>query len=206
MIPRLFFAALLACVAAFPALAQEGPPANLDERATTLFETSYRDYCDTIGYTSDLPMDRMEKFEFSYLPTAGAESGPKNILVYRFFCAHGSYYMEHVYFWWRESDGLQPLLFSKPTFKTKFENDDETGKLLSIDVTGFTSQAIMVNSEVDVVAGTISEDALWGGLGDASSHGTWVLDGGDFRLTKFAVDPSFDGKENPVVVLEYPNP
>jgi hypothetical protein len=85
--------------------------------------------------------------------------------------------MEHVYFWWRESDGLQPLFFSKPTFRAKFENDDDTnGKLLSIDVTGFTSQAIMVNSEVDV-AGTISDEALWGGLGDedlsAASREHW---------------------------------
>ena len=96
MIRRLFCTALLACVAAFPALAQEGPPANLDERATTLFETSYRDSCYTIGYTGDLPMDRMEKFEFSYLPTYDPEPGPKNILVYRFFCAQGAYYMEHV--------------------------------------------------------------------------------------------------------------
>jgi hypothetical protein len=88
--PSMFWAALLAYVAASPASAQERPPADLDKRATTLFETSYRDYCDTIGYTADLPMDRMEKFEFSYGPTDDAGSGPKNILVYRFFCAQGS--------------------------------------------------------------------------------------------------------------------
>jgi hypothetical protein len=207
MIPRLSCAALLACVAAFPSVAQEQPRTDLDERAMALFDASYRDYCNTVGYAGELPAERMENFEFSYSPSSDAEAGEKSVLVYRFLCAYGSYYMEHVYFWWREPYGLQPLMFSVPSFDANFENDDDVaGKLLSIDVTGFSAQASLINSEIDVEAGTTSNTAMWRGLGDAGSHGTWVLSDGEFRLTRFDVDPSYDNNENPVTVVEYPKP
>lgn len=206
MILRLLCAALFAYAAVSPALAQEGPPADLDEQATAQFAASYHDHCDSVEDLREMPVKQMEKFEFSYESTEDGETGPKRIIVYQLVCGFGSYYLEYVYFWWREYSGLQPLLFAKPTYKAKFETDgDPTSKLLSIDVTGFTAQAEMINSEVDVLAGTISEDAQWGGLGDAGSHGVWFLDGGVFRLGQFDIDPSRDGKQNLVTVLQYPD-
>ena len=206
MILRLFCASLFAYVAAFPALAQEAP-VNWDERATALFEAIYPGSCDTIEYPDVGPRARTEKFEFKQVSAEEEEAGPpKRIVVYRFLCSYGAYYEEHVYFRWREPTGLEPLLFAKPTFNAGFEIDnDPASKLLSIDVTGFTSQTKMINSEVDVLTGTITEDAKWGGTGEAGSHGIWFLDGGDYRLGRFDIDPSRDGNENLVTVLQYPD-
>jgi hypothetical protein len=205
MILRLFCVALFAYAAALPSLAEEGPPTDLDKRASTLFQASYQDTCDSDEDLRDAPFKQMEKFELNYVPTEDTETGSKKAIVYRFVCSFGSYYLEHVYFWWRDDVSLQPLLFAKPTFAAKFEiGDDPSSKLVSIDVTGFTSKAEMINSEVDVLAGTIIEDSKWGGLGDVGSHGVWFLDDGNFRLDQFDIDPSRDGKQNLVTVLRYP--
>ena len=193
---------------ASPAVAQQGPPADLDERATSLFEASYLDQCDSAEDLLATPIKLMEKYELSYVPTEDTETGPEKVIVYRFACSGGSYWLEHVYFWWHEGEGLRPLLFAKATYDAKFEiNDDPTSKLLSVEVTGFTSKAEMINSEVDVTAGTISEEHREGAMGYVR-RGTWVLDAnGDFRLTKISINPSNDGDiENSVTLLDYPFP
>ena len=48
--------------------------------------------------------------------------------------------------------------------------------------------------------------ACFRGICDASSLGSWVLDEGEFRLESYAVDPSYDGEENLVMLVDYANP
>jgi len=194
-------------ILASPATAQESPRSDLAKRATSLFEASYLDQCDSAEDMRATPIERMEKFEFNYVPIEETETGPEKVIVYRFACSWGSYWLEHVYFWWREYRGLQPLFFAKPTYDAEFEiGGDPTSTLLSVEVTGFTSNAEMINSEVNVLAGTISEEHREGAMGYVRRN-TWVLDAnGEFRLTKVSIDPNNDSDMDPVILLNYPHP
>lgn len=117
--------------------------------------------------------------------------------LYRFFCDSGAYNVNHVYFIETEFGGLQPVGFATPSFDIVYENDDFEGDVIDITITGYTSQLLLTNSEFDPESQTIVSHALWRGLGDAFSTGTWRFSEGQFVLTRYDVDAQYDGEADP---------
>lgn len=190
----------LAALSLTPALAQEG---SLEKRVMKLHELAGGTLCER-SEGQYLPDDSYREWTFEYQPSWGEEADKETVTLVQVFCGSGAYNLQHAWYWEREFDGLQQLAFASPAFETKYENDDLIeGKLESVTVTGMTAETILVNSEFDPETLTITSRALWRGIGDASSNGTWTFQDGAFVLVKFDIDASYDGEINPETVLDY---
>jgi hypothetical protein len=102
--------------------------------------------------------------------------------------------------------GVRQLQFAVPELDIRYENDDHEGKVDSITVTGFQTEDTAINSAYDEATRTISTHALWRGVGDASSAGTYLFRNGRFALVQYDVDASYDGEANPETVVDYNTP
>lgn len=184
---------------AAPAFA-ETTQRDLDAWASEMFAATYGEAC-MMGPDDHLSDRReMERHDFGYTPEFGT---PQTVTVYRFFCYQGAYNIQHAFLIHKDFYGMQPLTFAAPRFETIFEDDDEEKALLDVMVTGMTTYAILTNSEIDPETGDIVNHSYWRGLGDASSSGRWVLEGDEYHLVSFDVDPTYDGEINPVRLLDY---
>ena len=62
---------------------------------------------------------------------------------------------------------------------------------------------MLANSSYDEATMSITSNAKWRGVGDASSAGTWIFRDGEFTLVRYDVDASYDGEINPETVLDF---
>jgi hypothetical protein len=69
-------------------------------------------------------------------------------------------------------------------------------------IDGLKSTTQLVNSEFDAASRSISSFDKWRG-GDASSSGTRVFREGEFVLTRYEVDPTYDGELSSQTVVDY---
>ncbi|SDG78251.1 DUF1176 domain-containing protein [Pelagibacterium luteolum] len=128
---------------------------------------------------------------------------PTEVTLYQFFCSSGAYNVQFIYYLDDPYYGPIPLSFAAPHFDVDYVGDDFEGAVEAITLRGFVSQQMLTNAEFDPETETISNTALWRGIGDASSSGVWAFDKGQFVLKSFEVDASYDGEINPERIVEY---
>lgn len=179
------------------------PPPETDAVAThvkQLFALDYQGLCDT----SDEREDAALAYTISYHNKSDAADAPASeARLFRFFCSMGAYNESHVYYLWTENDGLRQQHFATPELDIRYENNDTEGKVESLSVIGYRSEAELVNSAFDDKTMSIASHSKWRGVGDASSDGLWIFRDGAFSLVKYDVDASYDGEINPETVLDY---
>jgi hypothetical protein len=177
------------------------------ELVARIFAVSFADTC-SWGTPSD-PESRMTKtyelsFRYSFDDPEAAEHP---MMLYRFFCDAGAYNERHVYMLWDGDNGLRPVSFAEPTYRTELadpENPDSA--ITAMKLTGFVADRSLTNSTFDPETRQITSNACFRGMCDASTVGVWVLDGPEFRLDNFQVDPSYDGKVNLIELVDYAEP
>lgn len=185
--------ALAAVMIAVPAQAQDV------KTVTKLFLTAFEDTC--FWPEDDDPADQeVQSWELTW--RSDYADTDSTATLYEFFCGSGAYNANYVYYVAGEF-GTLPVAFATPTFDVVYENDDFDGAVLDIPMTGYSAEFILVNSTFDPEAQSISSHALWRGIGDAASNGTWVFDDGRFRLVTFDVDASYDGEIDPERLVDF---
>lgn len=142
-------------------------------------------------------------FDFTYRDSY-AEPGDEDrkFRLYQFNCNGGAYNFSSAFYGWDEVSGLEPISFATPNAKPTYEDVDDNpdGKLVSLEPGGIGSRLLMSNAEVDEKTGEIRSVGYWRGIGDASSSGVWQLVDGEYSLTSYDIDASYDGEVNPVRV------
>ena len=128
---------------------------------------------------------------------------PQTATLYKFFCGSGAYNVNHMYYLETEYEGLVPIAFATPQFDVVYENDDFEGTVLEMPMTGYGTQLLLTNSEFDPETKTITSHALWRGIGDAFSAGTWRFDEGQFVLIRYDVDAQYDGEIDPETLVSF---
>jgi hypothetical protein len=128
---------------------------------------------------------------------------PQTATLYKFFCGSGAYNVNHMYYLETEYEGLVPIAFATPQFDVVYENDDFEGAVLEMPMTGYGTQLLLTNSEFDPETKTITSHALWRGIGDAFSAGTWRFDEGQFVLIRYDVDAQYDGEIDPETLVRF---
>lgn len=200
MIRPLLWLPLLA-LSVGPVLAQE---ASLEKRAQKLHALAGGEWCQPeIAAGFDPEDGAYREWTLRYTPDwEGAEE--ETMTLVRIFCMAGAYNVQHSYYLYREYEGLRPLAFAVPTFDLEYENDDSLeGELLGITLNGMSAETTLTNSLFDQETQTITSNASWRGIGDASSIGVWEFREGSFVLKRYEVDASYDGEINPEVLVEY---
>jgi hypothetical protein len=127
--------------------------------------------------------------------------------VYDFFCFSGAYNAVHVFFSHREFEGIQQVFFTEPDYDVHCAAGttvDDNCQLTGIDVTGMRSVGELVNPTFNPKTRSITNLSCWRGVCDASHQGVWQFRDGYFALITFDVDPTYDGQQNPVRIVDFP--
>lgn len=143
-------------------------------------------------------------YDLSYRYDYETSADPAHELkLYRFFCSAGAYNEVHVYLTWDASWGLRPVSFVEPLLDVRYVDDDSLeGAVESVAIAGFNGTHTLLNSDFDPETQSIVSFSLWRGNGDASSSGTYSFREGNFVLTRYIADPSYDGEMNPILILD----
>ncbi len=149
------------------------------------------------------PEERYKTYELNYKEDGDAPDQAARIAtLHELFCLSGAYNLVNIYLLTKEDEGTQLLQFAAPAFRAVYEDDDSEKAVLRIDVQGFTTLNMLVNPSFDQTSGQMSHFSKWRGVGDASSSGRWSFLGGQFVLTHFGVDASYDEEINPIVIYD----
>ncbi|QQR40592.1 DUF1176 domain-containing protein [Devosia rhizoryzae] len=183
-----------------PALAQ----ASIEKQAQKLHKLAGGEWCQPeIAAGLDPENGAYQEWTLTYTPDyEGAET--ETMTLVRLFCMAGAYNVQHSYYLYREYEGLMPLAFAVPTFELEYENDDSfEGELLGIELNGMGAVTTLTNSTFDEETKTITSNAYWRGIGDASSIGVWEFREASFALKRYEVDATYDEEVNPQVLVDY---
>ena len=184
--------------------ASEAPKETSDEelvRASALFADYHRTDCtnlaDGAGDTSGKP----EVYELRFRMDSDSKTDSERLYrLYEFACSTYAYNTSTVYYLANDYGEISQLSFAEPNTDIKY-SDEESAKLKSMVVDGFTSTDVLINSSYDAATATLSSFSKWRGVGDASSAGNWVFKQGQFILKSYDIDPTTDGEINPIPVI-----
>lgn len=194
---------LIVALGVFPgaALAQTEAEDPASSQAYAHFTQAFTEFCGLDVESSAADYNPPASWALTWQPDYADE--PETATLYRFFCGAGAYNVNHMYYIETEFGGQQPLAFATPHFDVLYENDDFEGAVIDIPVSGYETQLILTNSEFDPDTQTIVSHALWRGIGDAFSAGTWQFDQGQFVLKRFEVDAQYDGEARPKTLARF---
>jgi len=192
---------------ALPATCDDGSPPDpaqlVEQRARALYRDGLSELCqieEEAKNADDAFSSYLVRFRYSY----ASESDPDSeVRIYRFLCNRGAYNESHVFVMADQFGDLKVLSFATPELDIRYQDDDSEKPVESINIIGFRSEMELVNSDFDPSTLTLTSWAKWRGVGDASSNGTWILRNGEFALTRFDVDASYDGEINAETILDY---
>lgn len=176
---------------------------EIDDRANAQFSSLTTDLC------FDVEILEPDVYTFTYRDTYEGATDHE-VRVYRYFCGSGAYNQFHVYFTWTENYGIQQVAFPTPTLDIQCVGGGNPGgddcNVTGVEINGFRAEQQVINSEFDPATLTITNHACWRGVCDAWEEGVWVFHNGEFVLTSFEVDPSYDGEINGFHLVDYATP
>jgi hypothetical protein len=183
---------------------ESAAPVDWAARASEAYAATYRETCAPKDEADKIELRKPDIYELKYRESSdGADQPDRMVTVYRFFCTRAAYNETHVFFMKNVFGEMQPLAFAEPTIHVDYENEDSEGKVLAVKIVGLESHNQLVNSDVDPAKNAISSYDKWRGIGDASSSGLWVLKDGNFVLSVYHVDASYDGETKQEAVIDY---
>ena len=195
---------------AVPTQCPDAPPPDttdaLLERVKATFASMHTE-CDSVTEQVDADRKEPESYLIKFRPQHASEDEPEQeARLFRFFCSMGAYNETHIYYLYKELEGLQEQHFAAPELDIRYENETSDEKLESVTIIGFRSDSELVNSFYDEATRSIGSFDKWRGIGDASSSGSWMFREGTFTLVKYDVDATYDGEINPQTVVDYATP
>lgn len=191
---------VIACAAA-AALAASALPATADEyrdAVVAMFAAQQENYCDTLMRgPEDMPEPIVNTLTYRYIYDS-PDDPAREMTLYDFECTIGAYNVGHVFYTADEYGEIAQVHFATPAFDVINEDPDNyDSPVKEIRLKGFTAYQTLVFPEFDPETQSITNHSYWRGLGDASSSGTWEFQSGDFVLTEYWVDASYDDQINP---------
>ncbi len=189
----LYLICLLAASAALPLHAAETDAADL-KAADAFMASAFGDTCmrsgDNAPSREDFP-DVVHRFQYRYAYQA-ADEPERTFSLFEMFCNMGAYNISTVFLTRDDSGMFSVLSFAEPVAHYVYTDDLQTTLKSPPKVTGFRAGTMITNAEVDEKAQTITSFGKWRGIGDAYDTGTWTLREGEFVLTKFEADPTYE--------------
>jgi len=182
------------------------PPAPGDimkSRVIKAFAGTYTGICDTLAPDAedgaadpevhDLP------FRYSFME---ASEPDKHATLYRFQCRYGAYNSNEVFYFADDTGDFRQLQFAEPDLDIHYVDPDTETKVESINIIGYTTTDMLVNSEFSPETKTLNTFNKWRGMGDASSMAEYLFRDGNFVLVKYEVDPTTNEEIDPQTVLD----
>jgi hypothetical protein len=171
------------------------------QKAKLRFDSEQKDNCRLLEESLKSDM-KIESYELKWKADGASAEEPENVTtLFVFPCDLAAYNSTEVYYIHDRRDGLRLLAFAEPTIDYNYA-DDSLEKLKSWSLKGLGSSNQLVNSGFDEKTKTIFMGSKWRGIADAFSTGTWTFRNGEFVLTDYSVDPTYDGEQTPFDVFK----
>lgn len=184
-----------AALLATPVVAQENDwQAEAFERAEAYHAQNLPELC----MTPDEWTTELARFELQ----VGEETAARQALIVEFPCQIGAYSQTAVYLLSDQHGTVSEIVFPSPKFDVTYAGEGESATAEKIVVYETPYLREVVNPSYDPESRTMSERNKWRGLGDAYTETRWGFKNAKFEITYFAVDATFDGKDNPIVLIE----
>jgi Protein of unknown function (DUF1176) len=122
-------------------------------------------------------------------------------ILYSFDCESAAYNFTSVYYLVNPDGLAQKLFFAVPELDVVY-TDDTSEKLKSIAIAGYRATDFLFNADFNPATKSLSSFSKWRGIGDASSSGTWTFKEGQFLLTDYDVDPTYDGEMDAISLIK----
>jgi hypothetical protein len=182
--------------------AEAAEPADTTDAAKARFVEDMAGQCDKTAET-EAGANEPAVFLITYHPKGSDKSEPDTkVTLYVFECSMAAYNASEVFYIF-DALGLHRLSFAEPHMDIIYKSgSDDSSKLQSMKVDGFTAAETLINAEFDEKTNSISSFSKWRGIGDASSNGTWVFEDGQFVLKDYDVDPTYDEEQNAITVMQ----
>ena len=131
----------------------------------------------------------------------GEETAARQALLVEFPCQFGAYSQTAVYLMSDQHGTVSEVLFPSPVVEVTYHGE---GSMTVDEVTITETRDLreVVNPSYDASSRTMTERNKWRGLGDAYTLTQWGYKNGKFEIMTFAVDGSFDGKDNPTTLID----
>lgn len=182
----------------------DAPKETADEelqRVTKIFAFQQQANCTSLVERTDDTAGKPEVYELKTHMSGETASDPERIYhLYEFGCSLFAYNASTIYYLANDYGEARQVSFAEPHLDIKYE-DADSEKLTSMVVNGYTSTGELINSSFDAATGKLSSFNKWRGIGDSSSAGTWIFKEGDFVLTDYEADPTFDGEINSIPLI-----
>lgn len=146
--------------------------------------------------------DGSEMEPASFELQVGEEAAARQALIVEFPCQIGAYSQTAVYLLSDQHGTVSEIVFPSPKFDVNYVGGDEKAGVDTIVVYETPYLREVVNPSYASSSRTMAERNKWRGLGDAYTATQWQFKNGKFEIIYFAVDATFDGKDNPVVLIE----
>ena len=185
--------------------APAAPPAEEAsvESVKAQFVADMKGQCDKTADTQ-AGFNEPEVHTLTYHAEGAAPSDPDNkVKLFVFVCMMAAYNETEVFYLDDHVLGPYRVSFAQPHLVITYPDGDEEQKTLkSLKVDGFSATDQLTNAGFDAKTNMITDFSKWRGVGDASSSGTWVFKQGQFVLKSYDVDPTYDGEQNPITVMD----
>jgi hypothetical protein len=196
-------AALSICLTAATAMAGEAPAASADnpdiDAARKFVRAALPGQCDENDKSSNNVAIPVSTYQLTWRHKYESKDAPiHHTTLYEIFCVAGAYNYNYAYVLKDDKDVLSLASFARPEFDVEYVEGDESQTKLKRppQTNGFSADQQLTNPEYDPEDQVLSEYAKWRGIGDTWSAGQWAFREGEFVLTKFTVDPIYDGNLN----------
>lgn len=138
----------------------------------------------------------------SYELQVGEETAARQALIVEFPCQIGAYSHTAVYLLSDQHGTVSEIVFPAPKFDITYVGEGANASVADITIYETPALREVVNPSYDPSSRTMSERNKWRGLGDAYTATRWDFKNAKFEITYFAVDATFDGKDNPIVLID----
>lgn len=132
----------------------------------------------------------------------GEEAAARQALLVEFPCQIGAYSRTAVYLLSDQHGTVSEVVFPSPRIDVTYSGKGEGAAVEKIAITGTPDLREVVNPGYDADSRTMTERNKWRGVGDAYTTTRWGFRHGKFEIMYFALDATFDGKDNPQVLIE----
>jgi len=132
----------------------------------------------------------------------GEETAARQALLVEFPCQIGAYSETAVYLLSDQLGQISEVFFPSPQFEVAYSGEGESARVEEIAITETLNRREVINPSYDADSRTITERNKWRELGDAYATTRWGFKDGRFQIMYFAVDATFDGKDNPQILID----